>query len=277
MTYNEKMGILGFVSGLFFGLIAWHILELYPVTFSERLVGTVVAFGIGLAGVPFAILYLEYEFSDRKRKQVTPGSTILELESSRLHAFSFNDVQNLDRIQRINLGLNELKTIDLSPLAGSTSLKELILYMNQLEIIDLTPLASCPNLEYLDLTCNDLETIDLTPLSSCLKLTGLNIGQNRTSHIDLSPISGCKDLEVLNIDCMDLREIDLSPLRGFTKLWFLKLEDNDLVSLDITPLFECISLTEFTLDRIELTTTMSRPIEDWPKGVRKHKKKFRKS
>ncbi len=277
MTYNEKMGILGFVSGLAISLVAWHILGLYEVTFLQRLLGTIFAFGIGLVGVPFSILYLEYEFRGKKSKQVTPGSKILDLESSRLHEFSFKDVQNLDRIQRISLGINELNTIDLSPLAGNTNLKELILYMNELESIDLTPLASCPNLEYLDLTANKLESIDLTPLSSCLKLTGLNIGVNRISQLDLSPISECKDMEVLNIDGMNLREIDLSPLRGFTKLWFLKLDDNEFTSLDITPLFDCVSLTDFQIDNIQLTTTLCRDIEEWPKGVRKHKRKFREN
>ena len=47
-------------------------------------------------------------------------------------------------------------------------------------------------------------------------------------------------------------------------------------SVDITPLFECKSLTKFEVDRIELTTTVDFPIEDWPEGIRKHRKKIRK-
>ncbi len=212
-----------------------------------------------------------------KKLPPTQGKTILEAEHHNLIEVRLEEIPNLHELTRINLGLNQLKTIDLSPLAGSTNLKELVLYMNHLESIDLSPLASCPNFEYLDLTDNKIESIDLTPFSSCLKLTGLNIGMNRTSQLDLSPISECRELEVLNVDSMNLREIDLSPLRGFTKLWFLKLDDNEFTSLDITPLFECESLTEFPIDNVELTTTISREIEDWPKGVRKHRKKFRKS
>jgi Leucine-rich repeat (LRR) protein len=277
MTYNEKMGILGFVSGLVFSLAGWHILGLYEVVLAERIMGTVVAFCMGLAGVPFAIIYLEYEFSGKKSKQVTPGSKILDLESSRLHEFSFKEVQNLDRIQRISLGINELKTIDLSPLAGSTNLTELILYMNHLETIDLSPLTSCPNLEYLELSDNNLENIDLTPLASCRKLNALNVGGNKTGRIDLSPLSECRDLKILNIDDMKLTDVDLSPLSGCRELEFLKLNDNELESIDITPLFECDKLDLLEIDRITLTTTLNREIEDWPKGVRKHKKRFRKS
>ncbi|MHA2024662.1 MAG: leucine-rich repeat domain-containing protein [Candidatus Thorarchaeota archaeon] len=276
MADNEKMGILGFVSGLAISLVAWHTIGLYEVTLAGRIMGTVFAFGMGLGGVPLAILYLEYEFSDKTSKQVKPGSKILDLESSRLHEFSFKDVQNLDRFQRISLGINELKTIDLSPLAGSTNLTELILYMNRLESIDLSPLAFCPNLVYLDLADNNLGTIDLTPLSSCTKLNALNLGGNLTSEIDLSPLSECRDLKILTIDCMKLTDVDLSPLSGCRELEFLKLNDNELDSIDITPLFECDKLDLLEIDRITLTTTLNREIEDWPKGVRKHKRRIRK-
>ena len=211
---------------------------------------------------------IEHLYSNRNLR-------VLELERFGLTEIRLEDFHNLHRFTRINLGMNELKTIDLSPLVGSTNLKELILYMNHLESIDLSPLASCPSFEYLDLTNNDLETIDLAPLSSCLKLTGLNIGANKTSHLDLGPISECKDLEVLNIDDMNLGEIDLSPLKNFTRLWFLKLNDNELKTLDITPLFECHKLSDFEVDSIELTTTLDVGIGTWPEGIRKHKKKVR--
>lgn len=276
MTYNEKMGIVGFVSGLASSLFVWHILPLYGVEFSQRLMGTVVGFVTGFVGVPFAILYLEYEFSSKKSKQVTPRSKTLDMESSHLHEFSFKDVQNLDRFQRISLGINELKAIDLSPLAGSTNLTELILYMNRLETIDLSPLASCPNLEYLDLADNDLGTIDLIPLSSCTKLNALNLGGNMTSEIDLSPLSECRDLKILTIDCMKLTDVDLSPLSGCRELEFLKLNDNELDSVEVSPLFECDKLDLLEIDGIDLTTTLNREIEDWPKGVRKHRRRIRK-
>jgi hypothetical protein len=212
-----------------------------------------------------------------KKLPITRGQTVLEAEYHRLTEVQLDEIHNLHELTRINLGLNQLTTIDLSPLAGSTKLKELILYMNHLESIDLSPLASCSNLEYLDLTDNNLESIDLTPLASCTKLDALNIGINKTSDIDLSPLSECRDLKILTIDGMGLREVELSPLKNCTKLEFLKLDDNELVSLDVTPLFECNSLTDFPIDKIELTTTLSQAIEDWPIGVRKHAKRFRKS
>lgn len=207
----------------------------------------------------------------------TRSRTVLEVEHFNLTEVHLEEIYNLHKLTRVNLGLNHLTKIDLSPLAGSTRLKELILYMNHLERIDLSPLASCPNLEYLDLTDNRLDSIDLAPLASCVKLDALNIGINKTSEIDLSPLSECRDLKILTIDGMALKEVELSPLKNCTKLEFLKLDDNKLISLDITPLFECRSLTNFAIDKIELTTTLNQPIEDWPKGVWKYRKRFRKN
>jgi Leucine-rich repeat (LRR) protein len=103
------------------------------------------------------------------------------------------------------------------------------------------------------------------------------LGGNKTGKIDLSPLSECRDLKILNIDDMKLTDVDLSPLSGCRELEFLKLNDNELNSVDITPLFECDKLNLLEIDRITLTTTLNREIEDWPKGVRKHRKKFRKT
>ena len=208
---------------------------------------------------------------------MSPDQTVLEAEHYRLTEIHMEELLNLRELTRINLGLNQLKAIDLSLLRGSTSLKELILYMNHLEAIDLSPLASCPNLEYLDLTDNDLESLDLTPLASCANLDALNIGMNETEGIDLSPLSECRNLRILTLDGMELREVDLSPLENCPKLEFLKLDDNKLISLDVTPLFGCKSLTDFPIDSIDLTATLIRAIEDWPEGIRKHAKRFRKS
>lgn len=276
-TVPERLPIFAFVSGLAISLGTWIFTGLIEYEWIRRVTLTAFAF----IGSSFGVWYLTLDMSIRYYKEIRAQETrklkTLDLESSGLSEFSFAGMSSVGKLQRINLGINELKTIDLSPLTGSTRLVELILYFNRLETIDLSPLTSCPNLEYLDLASNNLETIDLTPLSSCVKLSALNLGGNETSTIDLSPLSECKDLKILTIDCMKLKEVNLEPLEGCRKLEFLKLNDNEIESLDITPLFECGSLTDFEIDKVELTTTLNREIEDWPIGVRKHRKRFRKS
>ena len=275
-TIPERLNILSILIGLTVSLGAWHLLGRGGYDLPER-VG--MTFG-GFFLTSFGIWYLTADISIRFYKETAKQSgrklKTLDLESSKLAEFSFDDIPNLDRIQRISLEMNELSTIDLTPLAGSRNLIELILYMNRLESIDLSPLSSCPNLEYLDLADNNLETIDLTPLSSCTKLTALNLGGNETSTIDLNPLSDCRDLKILTIDNMKLKEVDLSPLEDCNELEFLKLNDNEIESLDITPLIDCAHLTDFEIDGIDLTTTLIREVEDWPEGVRKHKRRFRK-
>ena len=199
----------------------------------------------------------------------------LEMEQSRLAEFDLRDVPNLGEMQRINLGANNLKSIDLSPLSGNTYLVELILYFNDLESISLSPLSECVNLEYLDLAENNITEIDLRPLSSCTRLHAINIGGNQTQVIDLWPLSSLSELKILTVDKMGLREIDLSPLANCPRLEFLKINDNEIESIDITPLYECKSLTDFEIDNVRLLTTVDRPIEDWPEGIRKHRRKIR--
>jgi hypothetical protein len=74
---------------------------------------------------------------------------------------------------------------------------------------------------------------------------------------------------------MHLERLDLYPLKDCLRLEFLKVDDNEFESLDVTPLFDCKSLTNFPIDKIELTSTLKREIEEWPQGVRKHRKRFR--
>jgi len=286
VLYTRK-GIVGFV--LFCGtliaiIMTAHDAAIGAITGVEILSTFILAFVFG-ASIALPVSLCQYRFRGSiyrpvepkppKKLTATRNQTVLEAEQHRLTEFNLEEIHNLHELTRINLGLNQIKSIDLSPIAGSTNLKELVLYMNHLETIDLTPLESCPNLEYLDLTDNNLENIDLTPLASCFKLNALNIGINKTSQIDLSPLSECRDLKILTIDGMNLKEIDLSPLSDCIKLEFLKVEDEELKSIDITPLFGCRALTNFAIGRMELTTTLNRVIGDWPKGIQKHRRKIR--
>lgn len=252
-TFDEGLAIGSFLTGLVVSLATWIFFGLIGADLGYRVNVTIIAFGVSVFGVIFLALPTATRKTIEKRKQTTPKLKSLDLESAGLTEFSFEDTPNLSEIQRINLGINELKTIDLAPLAGSDNLRELILYCNRIEEIDLAPLASCVNLEYLDLTVNNLKTIDLKFLSSCTHLTALNLGG------------------------MKLKEVDLSPLKFCTELEILQLHDNELESLDITPLFECRDLVDFEIDGIELITSLDREIDQWPEGVRKHRKRFRKN
>ena len=276
--YREGMFFLVFEIGLAISLGTWVLFGVSEgVDLSHRMMYTFLVFFFSIAGLCYLNSTPSIEYSKRKIQERRAMLKTLDLEAKGLTEYDFEDIQNIAKIQIISLGRNELKRLDLTPLTGSRKLTELILYYNRLEEIDLTPLAQCPNLEYLDLAINNLHRLDLTPLASCKKLNAINLGGNPTGQIDLTPLSTLSNLKILTIDDMKLQEVDLSPLENCKKLEFLKLDDNELISLDVTPLFECRSLIDFPIDRIELTTTLPQEIEDWPEGVRKNAKRFRKS
>ena len=241
-----------------------------------------------LFAVPIGVFVYALEFSIHKvlYRPVKPKSTkasgssrnktVLESQKQGLTEIHLGEIHNILALTRIDFGINEIHHIDLTPLAGSLKLTELILYYNRLEEINLSPLAGCTNLEYIDLAVNNLRTIDLTPLKSCKKIDAVNLGGNETGQIDLTPLSALSNLKILTIDGMKLKEVDLSPLENCKQLEFLKLNDNEMKTVDITPLFECKSLDNLEIDGIQLLTTLDNPIEDWPKGIQKHKRKIRK-
>ena len=282
---NTPRGMVAFV--LFFSiLIGLFMTGLYVrnriLTETEILSQFVSWFVIGvLIAIPvtgFSYITRSSLYRQPKPPKEIPstiGKSLLEAEQFRLTKVCLEEIHNLHELTRINLSINEIKYIDLTPLARSRKLTELILHSNRLEEIDLSPLAECTNLEYLDLAANNLRNIDLRPIASCVKMTAINLGGNATGQIDLKPLELLKNLEILTIDDMKLTEVDLSPLENCSKLKFLKLNDNEMESLDITPLFDCKQLTEFEIDRIELTTTLDREIDDWQVGIQKHRRKIR--
>jgi Leucine-rich repeat (LRR) protein len=274
---NKVPACLVSIIVLLYGSVVWLVSEYVSTDLSVRITFTMSPIVGG------AMLYLlESRISKKSAKleppkelPATDNRTILEAEGFRLEEVQLDQVHNLHKLTRINIGVNELKSIDLTPLAGSHRLKELVLYFNRLEEIDLSPLAECPNLEYIDLAVNNLESIDLSPLTMCKKINAINLGGNPTGQINLEPLADLQDLKILTIDDMNLKEVDLSPLRNCTKLEFLKLNDNVIRSVDITPLFRCKSLVELEIDRIELATTLDLLIGNWPPGIQKHRKRIR--
>ena len=80
------------------------------------------------------------------------------------------------------LFLESLDLVDLSPLAGLTSLRTLYLAQNQL--VDLSPLAGLTMLKNLYLSENQL--VDLSPLQGLEQLSRLDLSRNQI--VDLSPL-----------------------------------------------------------------------------------------
>ena len=109
---------------------------------------------------------------------------------------------------------------DISPLAGLTTLEDLLLHGNA--ISDVSPLAGLTQLTSLNLGNNAIS--DISPLSGLTQLTLLYLHGNAIS--DISPLTGLTKLIILSLSGNAIS--DISPLTGLTQLRFLYLRDNPL-------------------------------------------------
>ena len=126
------------------------------------------------------------------------------------------------------------------------SLRELSLASNNVRSVDLKPLAVCIGLKSLALNGNSLKQLDLSPLSRCQALEKLWLHNNSLRSINLNGLSPCSKLRSLYLDGNEIHDqsIDLLPLRNCFSLRSLRLSRNLLDGrLDISPLLSCKSLT----------------------------------
>ena len=135
--------------------------------------------------------------------------------------------------------------LDLSPLAGLTSLRTLLL--SGTAVRDLSPLSGLSSLEQLWLDGNDLA--DISALAGLNSLIYLHLGDNQIA--DISPLAGLSALrrlwlpnnmvadvsalagmrELRRLDLSRNRVADASPLRGLPRLAWLRLGWNRLADV----------------------------------------------
>ena len=108
----------------------------------------------------------------------------------------------------------------MSPLAGLTSLRTLLLTDNAIE--DVSSLASLTSLRVLWLRHNEIS--DMSPLAGLTLLRDMNLQNNAIS--DVSPLAGLMSLEVLQLH--ENAIVDVSPLAGLTELRHLDLDYNEI-------------------------------------------------
>ena len=146
-------------------------------------------------------------------------------------------IAGLTELRRLILNHNLIS--DLSPLAGLTNLEFLSLEFN--EVSDLSPLEGLINLEHIDINVNEVS--DLSPLARLVNLRYLRTWGNPIS--DLSPLAGLTKLGWLNICGAQLADASLAPLAGLANLKELYLVKNGIS--DVSPLAGLTGLTRLDL------------------------------
>ncbi|RKZ30679.1 hypothetical protein DRQ33_07685, partial [bacterium] len=192
--------------------------------------------------------------------ELYPTLQVLDLGDNNLTSIDLSPLSSCTNLLNLKLDNNNLTSIDLAPLASCTNLQRLYLYNNQLTSIDLAPISSCTNLQKLYLGGNDLTSIDLSPLSSCTNLQGLYLSCNNLTSIDLLPLSSCTNLKGFDLWDNNLTSIDLSPLTSCTYLQWFSLCANSLTNIDLSPLEACANLEGFSLSYNDLTSIDLSPL-----------------
>ena len=177
-----------------------------------------------------------------KARGKAPGTPIAPSDMARLTHLearnaNISDLTGLEfatNLTFLNLGaekvaqgrINSNSVSNLSPLAGSTKLTELLLHYNA--ITDISPLVGLTNLTFLWLEGNNITNI--SSVAGLTNLTRLDFGHNSIS--DISAVTGLTNLTSLWFWGNSIS--DITPVTGLSNLTRLGLWNNNIS--DISPL-----------------------------------------
>ena len=206
----------------------------------------------GLFSLPDPALTAAVERALGKRPGTLRISDLLALRTLNLDGAGISSLAGLEQavsLESLSLGGNAPAAggapLDLSPLAGLTSLRTLLL--SGTAVRDLSPLSGLSSLEQLWLDGNDLA--DISALAGLNSLIYLHLGDNQIADIsalaglsalrrlwlpgnmvaDVSALAGLRALT--RLDLSRNRIVDASPLRGLTRLAWLRLGWNRLADV----------------------------------------------
>ncbi len=185
-----------------------------------------------------------------KKIEVKENSAILNLSNMKITKIDLSKL-NTPNIEDLNLSFNNIKEIDLEPLADFNKLKRFSIHTNNLKSIDLEPMSECINLQFFDCANNNIKEIDLNPLVNCINLKKLDISNNQIEKLDLKTMYFAPNLFELNLAKNKLKEIDLNHIALCTKLKTVDLSDNEFNKLDLTALFASKYLNRLILGEKE--------------------------
>ncbi|KAG5226020.1 receptor protein [Salix suchowensis] len=142
----------------------------------------------------------------------------------------FERLSRLDKLESLNLGLNNFNNSILSSLKGLSSLKHLSLDGNQLKgSIDTKGLCELKQLQELDISHNDLNGLP-SCLTNLTNLQVLDISSNEfTGNISLSPIGSLTSIRDLKLSDNRFRiPISLGPFFNLSNLKNLNGDNNEI-------------------------------------------------
>jgi len=153
--------------------------------------------------------------------------TGMRINSTHLTALDLSSMAGNTSIHELDLSDNRLTQIDLSPLSGNTAISAINLSGNRLTSFDAATIGH--NLEYLNLRNNLLESLSF--LNADMFVSDLDISVNPFSSVDITGLLGCG----FNFACTDnpnLRYLKI-PAEFSQNSFSMHLSNPNLQTLDV--------------------------------------------
>ncbi len=165
------------------------------------------------------------EISDFTPMQNLTKLEKINIEKQQASSVKLMDLSKLTHLTYIAIGYNHYTNFDINQLKSLSNLKTA--YLQELGITDLSFLASIKQLNVLSLKGNGISDISL--LSQMTNLTSLYLEYNNI--IDVTPIKNLTNLKVLNLHSNQINNID--TLSKLTQLEKLYIGANNISSISV--------------------------------------------
>ncbi|MBK3926344.1 leucine-rich repeat domain-containing protein [Listeria ivanovii] len=185
------------------------------------------------------------------KTSITDVVTQNELDT--ITSISGSGVDTIEGMQYLNnltfIVFNKDNISDLSPLAGLTKMKHIMLAYNKIK--DISPLANMTDLEYLSIPGNQISDI-----SSLLNLTKLNHVELENNQIsDISVLANLTDIDYLTLATNQIS--DISAVGNLTKLTYLTARKNKIKDISALANLTNLGLLNVSKNQISEVSALS--------------------
>lgn len=153
--------------------------------------------------------------------------TVLRIQKNKLTELN-GTLQDLHKLQLLDLHLNHIENLDCSDFANLTELRTLYLHSNRITTIKACIFKHLEHLYELDLSSNSLLTVGYAFTNGPQNLKHLNLKSNKLSVIQNNSFKGLRSLLVLELEDNQILDIKSYGFAGMTNLTELNLSSNKI-------------------------------------------------
>ncbi len=178
----------------------------------------------------------------------------LRLDNKGISSLKVGDFAGLSKLEFLELGRNQLDTLQSDVFNGLSALVFLDLSNNRLTSLSAGTFNGLPALEQLVLGTNQLSTLPVDVFDGLSALTKLDLEEIQLSALPAGLFDGLSALEELNLEANRLSILPAEVFDGLSSLTTLRLKENQLSSLRDDVFNGLSSLTRLRLDQNRLSS-----------------------